>query len=253
MQKEKDGSLQAAPVVPAAFNSQQKDEPSASHLLQIPSIAQPKGGGALKSIDEKFQVNAANGTASISISIPFSPSRSDFTPQLTLAYNSGSGNSAFGLGWDISLPSIRRRTDKMIPRYQDAEESDIFQMTGAEDLVPALVRDATGAWIGDSFSSGGRIVKRYHPRIESGFTLIEKISDGDDTYWKTTTGSNTVVFYGLTPQGRIADPADASHIFEWFPEIAYDDKGNCYQYFYQPEDAVNVPVLPHENNRLHKL
>jgi hypothetical protein len=33
-----------------------------SNAIEIPPISLPKGGGAIKGIDEKFQVNAANGT-----------------------------------------------------------------------------------------------------------------------------------------------------------------------------------------------
>src|SRR5436190_24304840 len=68
--------------------------------INIPKIELPKGGGALKNIDEKFQVNAANGTASFSVPLPFSKTRSDLVPILSLSYNSGSGNSIFSLGWN---------------------------------------------------------------------------------------------------------------------------------------------------------
>lgn len=39
--------------------------------IQIPSIELPKGGGAIRGIDEKLVVNAVNGTASFSIPLPF--------------------------------------------------------------------------------------------------------------------------------------------------------------------------------------
>lgn len=43
-----------------------------SNAIEIPSITLPKGGGALKGIDEKFQVNPVNGTSSFSIPLAFS-------------------------------------------------------------------------------------------------------------------------------------------------------------------------------------
>src|ERR1035437_159750 len=58
-----------------------------SFNIQIPSISLPKGGGALKNIDEKFQVNAVNGTAGFSLPLPFSKTRSDFIPAISLSYN----------------------------------------------------------------------------------------------------------------------------------------------------------------------
>src|SRR5262249_37588903 len=59
--------------------------------------------------------------------------------------NSGFGNGPFGLGWDLSVPSITRKTEKRLPRYQDAEGSDVFILSEAEDLLPALVENA-GQW-----------------------------------------------------------------------------------------------------------
>src|SRR5687767_13289574 len=73
-----------------------------SNAIEIPSISLPKGGGAINGIDEKFSVNAVNGTASFSIPLPFSAARGA-SPALTISYNSGNGNSIFGLGWSLSL------------------------------------------------------------------------------------------------------------------------------------------------------
>src|ERR1051326_1737630 len=143
----------------------------------IPKVELPRGGGALRSIDEKFQVNAANGLASFAIPLPFSNARSAFMPNVIFGYSSGSGNGAFGLGWNLSQAFIQRKTDKLLPRYRDAEESDVFLLSGAEDLVPAMVDDGTGHWTLDEFTAPtGEQIKRYRPRIESGFARIEKIT-----------------------------------------------------------------------------
>jgi len=192
---------QPSAQLPTAMQSHSSNDFTKNNLLQIPSISLPKGGGALKSIDEKFQVNAANGTSSFSITIPMSKSRSDFAPSLSLSYNSGSGNSPFGLGWNISLLSIKRRTDKLLPKYQDACDSDIFQIAGAEDMVLKLVEYGQGQWQPDTLSTGNYLVKRYRPRSEGAFTLIEQVTSPAGMYWKTTGKDNTVTFYGLTPGG----------------------------------------------------
>src|SRR6185312_10517011 len=76
---------------------------NSNFAIQAPIITLPKGGGALKKIDEKFNVNAANGTASFSVALPFSKTRSNFIPAMSLNYNSGSGNSEFGLGWSLDF------------------------------------------------------------------------------------------------------------------------------------------------------
>lgn len=96
-----------------------------SNAIEVPSISLPKGGGAIKGIDEKFSVNAVNGTAAFSIPLPFSPARGA-SPELSLSYNSGAGNGIFGLGWGLSLGSIKRKTDKGLPEYLDTIESDTW-------------------------------------------------------------------------------------------------------------------------------
>ena len=74
-----------------------------------PTLTLPKGGGAIRGIGEKFGTNPVNGTASLSVPIYASPGRSGFGPQLSLSYDSGSGNGPFGFGWSLSLPSITRK------------------------------------------------------------------------------------------------------------------------------------------------
>jgi hypothetical protein len=46
----------------------------------VPSIALPKGGGALHGIGEKFQTNAVTGTGAFSLPIAASPGRGGFGP-----------------------------------------------------------------------------------------------------------------------------------------------------------------------------
>src|SRR6476660_982280 len=114
--------------------------PEPNDRASVPSISIPKGGGAIRGIGEKFSVNAATGTGSLTVPIYASPGRSSFGPQLSLSYDSGAGNGPFGFGWSLSVLSITRKTDKGLPRYDDAEESDVFILSSAEDLVPVLNR-----------------------------------------------------------------------------------------------------------------
>jgi Salmonella virulence plasmid 65kDa B protein len=107
------------------------DSSSTGSAATSPQVSLPKGGGAIRGIGEKFAANPVTGTGSLTVPIATSLGRSGFAPQLSLSYDSGSGNGPFGLGWSLSLPKITRRTDKGLPRYQDADESDIFILSGA--------------------------------------------------------------------------------------------------------------------------
>lgn len=81
----------------------------------LPVISLPKGGGAIRGIDEKFAANQVTGVGSMSVPIATSPGRSGFGPKLSLSYDSGAGNGTFGFGWSLSLPRISRKTDKGLP------------------------------------------------------------------------------------------------------------------------------------------
>src|SRR5271155_3445005 len=89
--------------------------PEKPFAVAAPQVSLPKGGGAIRGIGEKFTANPVTGTGSLTVPIALSPGRSGFGPQLSLSYDSGSGNSAFGVGWTLALPAITRRTDKGLP------------------------------------------------------------------------------------------------------------------------------------------
>ena len=121
----------------------------ASNPSAIPTISLPKGGGAIRGMGEEFSVNSVTSTGSLAVPVFTSPGRSDFYPRLTLAYDSGAGNGPLGFGSNYLVPSIQRKTDKGLPRYDDANESDVFILSDAEDLVPVLVNN-DNHWVRES-------------------------------------------------------------------------------------------------------
>lgn len=155
------------------------------HANAPPSITLPKGGGAIRGIGEKFAANPVTGTGSMSVPIATSPGRSSFGPQLSLSYDSGAANGPFGFDWNLSLPAITRKTDKGLPRYWDAEESDVFILSGSEDLVPVLAPD--GKRFEDTTSAPGYAIHRYRPCIEGLFARIERWTDtaNGETHWRS--------------------------------------------------------------------
>jgi len=217
----------------------------------IPSISLPKGGGAIRGIGEKFAANPVTGTGSLNVPISTTPGRSGFGPQLALSYDSGSGNGPFGFGWSLSIPSITRKTDKGLPKYQDANESDVFILSGAEDLVPVLVE---GNNVQDHTVDGVQYkIKQYRPRIEGLFARIEQWTNttSGEMHWRSISKDNITTFYGKTDKNRIADPTDPTNIFSWLICESYDDKGNAIYYKYKAENPQGVDhSLVHEINRI---
>jgi RHS repeat-associated protein len=181
---------------------------STSHGSQLVSL--PKGGGAMSGIGEKFSPDLFTGTGNLSIPIATPAGRNGFQPDLKLTYSTGHGNGPFGLGWDLGVASISRKTDKGIPQYDD--DLDVFILSGAEDLI------RTSA-------------KRHRPRTESLFAVIERQRDVMKNSWVVKSKEGFVSEYGApsdTGAGLsvLADPNDASKIFSWKLSNTKDPFGN---------------------------
>src|SRR5438067_13800345 len=155
-----------------AGNSQTATSDTSQAPVAAPTLSLPKGGGAIRGIGEKFGANPVTGTGSMTVPLATSPGRSGFGPQLSLSYDSGAGNGPFGFGWSLSLPAITRKTDKGLPQYDDAAESDVFILSGTEDLVPLLNTD--GSRCKDVATAPCYTIHRYRPRIEGLFARIER-------------------------------------------------------------------------------
>lgn len=206
----------------------QTDQPQAENgRPSPPSISLPKGGGAIRGIGEKFAANPVTGTGSMTVPIATSPGRSGFGPQLALSYDSGAGNGPYGFGWNLSLPAITRKTDKGLPQYRDAEESDVFLLSGAEDLVPVLRPDESR--FKDDTTVPGYTIHRYRPRIEGLFARIERWTrqSNGDVHWRSISRDNILTLYGKDADSRIADSEDPRRIFSWLICETRDDKGNA--------------------------
>ncbi|MEJ1928684.1 SpvB/TcaC N-terminal domain-containing protein, partial [Nostoc sp. NIES-2111] len=231
------GSTPAPAAGGASRSASSTGTASASKSQSILSL--PSGGGALRGIGEKFATNPATGTSTLSIPLPLSPARgarpSDpdngqeatlgFAPELSLAYDSGSGNGLFGLGWSVAIPSISRKTDKGLPRYEDTDESDVFLLSGAEDLVP--LTDSNGHVIVANVD--GFKVRTYRPRTEGLYARIQRFDQNErPVFWRTISKDNVTSYFKDTVQYG----ADDKRIFSWLLSYSYDDKGNAIEYAY---------------------
>jgi RHS repeat-associated protein len=244
----------------ATMDSTSSSSRSEASPFTAPKVSLPTGGGAIRGIDEKFTTNPATGIGSLSIPLALSPGRSGFGPKLSLDYDSGSGNGVFGFGWKLSMPSITRRTDKGLPRYYDClpeslerSESDIFVLSGSEDLVAVLISRRSEQPSFDEFEREGYRVRRYRPRIDALFARIERWTcvETGETHWRSISKDNVLTVYGLDAQSRIADPENPRRVFSWLISRSYDDTGNAIIYDYVGEDSAGVDPARHsERHRI---
>ncbi|MCP4113727.1 MAG: hypothetical protein GY749_50735, partial [Desulfobacteraceae bacterium] len=116
-------------------------------------LSLPSGPGSIEGLGESFEPQLNSGTATYRVLLATPPGRAGFAPELALTYNSGNGNSFFGLGWKLDIPYIQRQTDKGLPYYTDfpgkdgvdndkdgqtdePDEFDTFIYSNGEELVP---------------------------------------------------------------------------------------------------------------------
>jgi RHS repeat-associated protein len=206
---------------------------------------------------EKFSPDLFTGTGNFSVPLALPAGRNGFQPELTLGYSTGGSNSAFGLGWNLGVPGVLRKTSEGIPRYDD--ERDVFILSGAEDLVP-IVRtdlfDPAAATIKVGFKT------QYRPRTEGLFARIEhyRYLDGRN-YWQVRSKDGLVSYYGeellpITVAGDtptappvantantaiIADPFYPANVFGWHLTRTVDPFGNEIRYRYERESVTEGP------------
>ncbi len=192
-------------------------------------ISLPKGGGALTGIGEKFSPDLFTGTGNFTVPIALPPGRNGFQPQLNLVYSTGSGNGPFGLGWSLSIPGVSRKTSHGVPRYDD--DSDIFILSGAEDLVPI------------DGHHPGRV--RYCPRTEGLFARIEHVRDATNDHWEVRSKDGLISVYGTPGKLGRDDPAaiakDGDRKFAWKLTETRDPFGNRIVYTYAADEGVDGP------------
>ena len=197
-------------------------------------ISLPSGGGAVRGLGETFAPDLQTGTGNLTIPIEVPAGRNGMQPRLDLVYSTGNGNGRFGLGWNLSIPGVARKTARGVPTYRG---DDTFVLSGSEDLV-AVERVDDGM--------------RYRPRTEGLFAWIVRHGrDGGgaeaEDYWEVTGKDGLVSRYGTprpadaSPGWRdpavTADPQDPRRIFAWALTRTQDTLGNVIEYEYATDEG----------------
>ncbi len=200
-------------------------------------VSLPSGGGAIRGVGETCQSDLFSGSNSFNVPIRLSTARGGLGPSLAINYSAGNGNGLFGLGWQLSVPRVSRRTERGVPRY---DENDVFVLSGSEELVPCRA----------PVTRGDFQVMRFRPRTEGLFARIERWTAADGTsHWRSTGKDGVTSVYGRTPATRIAEPGRPHRIAEWLLEETFDAKGNHILYEYAADDPASTPGSLAERNR----
>ena len=136
-------------------------------------ISLPSGPASIEGLGRNFVPSLASGTAGYGIDIALPPAVRGFGPSLSIDYDSGGGASEVGTGWQIGqIPSLRRRVDDGLPRF---DETDSWELTGLGmpcdllEISPGVFRpeQETGAFARVKRAKDG---ERWEARVKNGFT-----------------------------------------------------------------------------------
>ena len=177
-------------------------------------ISLPSGPGSLEGLGETFEPDLSTGTSSFPVKFTAAPGRAGLQPNLELAYNGGNGNGPWGMGWQLSIPSIQRRTENGLPSYDDTKDEFIYN--DGEKLVPL----ADGTY---RFENEGRFIR--FRRLEGGG-------------WEAHSPDGMRFLFGEEENSRVVTPQG---IFRWELARQIDPNDNELVYSYQHDDGYVYP------------
>jgi RHS repeat-associated protein len=174
------------------------------------TLSLPNAPASVRGLAGDAGVSVFTGQVSYAVPIELPPGRGRFAPSLDLTYEGALGNGPLGVGWTLSVPSIRRSTRQGVPRYDDpssttldwarADELELVGIAGGGRLV--AVRD--GTW-----------------RVEGRGEEVRVAFSGSVA---TVTDRDGVIYHlGTTPAGRLFDPSRG--VFAWFTQAILHPSG----------------------------
>ncbi len=164
------------------------------------------------------KVNTQDGSMQFSYDVKVPQGRGITTPSLTLSYNSNftAQNSAFGYGWSISIPSIKRM-NKQGTTYLYSK--NFFESSFDGELV----RVSTSTYL---------------PKVDTGSYRKYNFSNN---VWTITEKDGTKYIFGSTTQSRHNNPASSTQIYAWNLEEVRDTNSNYASYTYFKDQGQIYP------------
>jgi RHS repeat-associated protein len=191
------------------------------------TISLPSGPGSIEGLGEAFQPMLNTGSARYAVKIPLPAGTAGHAPSLSLSYESGLGDGPAGIGWKFGPGSIRRQTEKGLPRYVDgpngvdddgdgrideADEPDQFIGLEGEELVQ--LSDGT-----------------FRPRIEGAFIRYQRVKGDTHDHFVAHLKDGTELVFGSAAQAMVTDETGAK-IYKWLLEKSTDTNGNVIEFYY---------------------
>ncbi len=183
------------------------------------------------------------GSANLQYAFEMPPARNGMAPSLAISYNSDGGNGWLGQGWDLSVPSITLDTRWGVPRYDLADETETYSLSGS--MLSTM--DDNGAMSvahrGDKIAR--KTDRQFYTRQGGDFSRIIRKGDSPaNYYWEVTDKQGVVYTYGgegAVIKGTITDIAGNTRevISEWKLKKVVETHGDWIEYEYT---TANEPV-----------
>lgn len=179
------------------------------------------------SLPESINVSAS-GAAIYQIPISLPAGTGGLKPQISVAYNSQSGNGLLGFGWNIAGLSAITRTSQ---NYYfdntsdgvDLQMNDRFALNGNRLIVTNL--------------SYGENNAQYHTEIESFSQITSYGTSGNGPSWfRVISKDGTIFDYGNTPESKV-EAHGKSTVLMWRLNKVTDINGNFMNYIYKEENG----------------
>jgi hypothetical protein len=133
-------------------NRKSSEIAASGFAVSAPRILLRKGGGPIRGIERNSPQTRLPAPFDVSADASFR--RPMIPPRAMVPWVSAG----------LPIPAITGKTDKRLPQFCDAGESDFFILSGAEDLVPVLEPDGTR--FSEDTSSPSYVIHQKRPRIE---------------------------------------------------------------------------------------
>lgn len=185
----------------------------------------PEAGGTVFQESGRFSVHANKGSGQYTLPFPSLPSRNQVSPSISIQYNQFNGDSGFGVGWALSIPSIEVSAELGVPLKGNlsngafrnyltyAGEKLVFQSNQAGTLNYKLEKSEQYISVTYHHSiyapAHARTVSGVKPHIQSGFAV--QFSDGSTQLFSAdlniAEGQNQKLTrfplaYQISPQGE---------------------------------------------------
>ena len=212
----------------------------------LPSISLPKGGGAIRGIDEKLTVGQATGAATLTVPVSTSPARQGFAPQLAPDLRLRRRQRPVRPGLEAVGP---------VDHPQDLQGPAAVRRCGRLRRVHPVRRRGPGPAaraVGrrlerrrvDRDVRAGELRRTPVPAAGGGGIRPDRAVAATPPPATSTGGrspaTTSPACTARTTPAAIADPARPARIFSWLLDLSFDDRGNAISYEYKAEDSANV-------------